>query len=87
VDIEFDARKDEANKAKHGLSLADAVELDLASAAVVPDDRNAYGETRYRAFGRIDGLGYCLVFSHRAEKVRVISFRRCHEREMARYDR
>ena len=43
--------------------------------------------TRYRAFGRIDGLGYCLVFSHRAEKVRVISFRRCHEREMARYDR
>ena len=85
MEIEFDSAKNEANIAKHGLSLTRALDLDIRS--VEKDDRHPYGETRYRAFGRIDGLGYRLVFSHRAEKVRVISFRRCHEREMARYDR
>lgn len=84
--IEFDPAKNKANIAKHGLSLADAVALDLSTAAVLVDDRNNYGETRYRAFGRIDGLGYCLAFTFRGEAVRLISFRRAHDEEMADYE-
>ena len=87
MEIEFDPAKDAANRAKHGLSLADAAEFDLASAVVERDDRNDYGEVRFRAFGRIAMQGYCLVFTFTAAAVRIISFRRAHEKEMRRYDR
>lgn len=84
--IEFDPAKDDANIAKHGLSLAEAVEFDMAGATVLADDRYDYGETRFRAFGRIDGEGYCLAFTIRQDAVRIISFRRAHEKEMRRYE-
>lgn len=87
MQIEFDPAKDALNIAKHGLSLADASAMDLASAAVVPDERADYGEARYRAFGRIEGVPYCLAFTYRADVVRVISFRRAHEEEVARHGR
>jgi uncharacterized DUF497 family protein len=86
MDIEFDPAKDAANIAKHGLSLADAVMIDLLTAAVSVDDRG-YTETRFRAFQRIDGVGYCLVFTVRETTVRPISFRRAHEKEMKRHGR
>lgn len=83
--IEFDPVKDLANQAKHGLSLADAAAFELADAVVEVDDRKDYGETRYRAFGRMEGQAYCLVFTFTNAAVRVISFRRAHEKEMRRY--
>jgi uncharacterized DUF497 family protein len=86
VHIEFDPAKDAANVAKHGLALAEAQAMDLATAAVLVDDRQDYGETRYRAFGRIDGRGYCFVFTLRPGAVRAISFRRAHDEEMQLYD-
>lgn len=86
MDIEFDPAKDAANIARHGLSLADAAAFDLTGAVIATDDRRNYGETRFRAFGRIDGEGYCLVFVVRSNNVRAISFRRAHEKEMRRYE-
>jgi len=59
--------------------------MDLAAATVVVDDRRSCGELRFRAFGRIEGRGHCLVFTLRAEAIRVISLRRAHEEEMVRY--
>lgn len=73
MDIEFDPAKDAINIAKHGLSLADAAEFDMAGAKVLVDDRAEYGEIRYRAFGRVDGKGRCLAFTLRPGAVRVIS--------------
>jgi len=84
VEIEFDAAKDAENLAKHRLSLADAHRFDMSEAVVTLDARTDYGERRFRAFARIDGLGHCLVFTRRGELIRVISFRRAHE-EMRRY--
>jgi uncharacterized DUF497 family protein len=37
--IEFDAAKDEANQAKHGVSLAAAAEIDLDGAVIFEDLR------------------------------------------------
>ncbi|WP_088311429.1 BrnT family toxin [Novosphingobium sp. B 225] len=87
MEIIFDPAKDAVNRDKHGLSLADSARLDLASAMVVVDDRKDYGELRYRAYGRIEGLVYCLVFAVSDEAVRAISFRRAHDKEMRRYER
>jgi len=47
--IEFDPAKDEANIAKHGVSLARAADLEIL--AFIEDDRTDYGEVRYRAWG------------------------------------
>ena len=44
--IEFDKTKDEANLAKHGVSLAMAKELDWDAALVWLDDRFEYDELR-----------------------------------------
>lgn len=81
--IAFDAEKDRANIAKHGISLARAVDLEIL--AFIEDDRNDYGEARYRAWGLIDGKAYCLALTDRAGSLRAISRRRAHEKEMDRH--
>jgi uncharacterized protein len=86
MDIEFDPAKDALNMAKHGLSLADAAAFELGEARVMVDDRFDYGETRFRAFGRVEGQGRCLVFTWEPGKIRVISYRRAREKEMRRYE-
>jgi uncharacterized DUF497 family protein len=87
VVLEFDADKNAINVSKHGLSLAEAERIGLLTAAVEIDDREDYGETRYRAFARVDGQGFCFVFTVRGTVVRAISLRRAHEKEMRRYER
>lgn len=81
--IEFDSAKDETNIAKHGVSLARAADLEIL--AVIEDDRNSYGEVRYRAWGLIDDKEYCLAFTGRNGTVRASSLRRAHKKEMDRY--
>lgn len=82
---DFDPAKDASNKTKHGLSLADFEGFD-DDPLVVVDDRFDYGETRYRAFGRVGANGHTIVFTVNAGAVRLISFRRAHEKEMRRYE-
>lgn len=83
--MDYDPAKDEANFEAHGLRLSDFAGFDTEP-TVVEDRRLAYGERRLRAFGRIEGKGHCLVFTVRETALRLISFRRCHEKEMRRYE-
>ena len=85
MDVEFDSFKNEANIARHGIALSDFKEFD-AEPSVFEDNRFDYGEIRYIAVGRIGGLGYSLVFTMRGKTMRLISFRRAHEKEMRRYE-
>ena len=83
--VTFDPAKDASNREKHGLALADFAGFDGAT-IVLADDRFDYGEPRFRAFGRIDGQGYSIAFTEAATGIRLISFRRAHEKEMRRYE-
>ena len=80
---DFDPAKEAINLSKHGISLARWVDLDIK--VTFADDRYDYGEIRYRAYGFIDGVAYCLTFTNRNERVRPISLRRAHTREMRRH--
>ena len=82
----FDPPKDAANRLKHGRSLAEFPGFD-SEPTVVPNNRRDYGEPRFRAYGRIDGAGWCIVYTERATGPRLISLRRAHEKEMRRYER
>lgn len=83
--VEYDPAKDAINQAKHGLSLADAAWFDFDVAVVQIDDRHDYGETRYRALARMDGVGYALAFTLAGETLRPISYRLAHDKEMKHY--
>jgi uncharacterized DUF497 family protein len=78
----FDPMKEVRNVAKHGVSLARVA--DFVEAAVMVDDRFDYGEVRYRAWGHIDSVAYCLAFTFRGGEMRPISLRRAHAKEMER---
>jgi uncharacterized protein len=84
VCVEFDPAKDATNIAKHGLSLAEFQGFD-AEPDVATDDRYDYGEIRFQARGRINGVAHCIVYTETAVGIRLISFRRAHEKEMRRY--
>ena len=78
---DFDPAKDAINLSKHGILLAlgrNGYSGDRAS-------RFDYGDPRYRAYGSIDGVAYCLVFTIRNERYRPISLRRAHSKEMRRH--
>lgn len=81
--IDFDPEKDSMNILKHGVSLARASEFEMAVA--VEDTRFDYGETRFQAYGFIEGKAYCLVFTVQPQGIRAISLRRARLREMKRY--
>lgn len=82
--FEFDPAKDAANLAKHGLSLADFTTFDAAP-IVYCDNRFDYGESRFIALGRIDGVAHAIVYARRGDRMRLISFRRAHEKEFRRH--
>src|SRR3546814_14554365 len=70
--IEVDPAKDEANIAKHGVSLRVAAGFDWDTAFEREDDRFDYGEVRFVALGLIGDRLHVLVFTEgRSEERRV----------------
>lgn len=84
--ITFDPKKDAINRKKHGISLAQAEKLDRGTAVVVVDDREDYGEVRYRALGFMEARLYSLVFTLHGEDIRAISLRKATRHEAKEYE-
>ena len=85
VKISFDATKDAANLAKHGVSLALAVQLEWSSAVTWPDTRRVYGESRQCGIGYIGLRLFFVTFVDRIEGRRIINLRKANSREVKRY--
>ena len=83
--IEFDPEKDRANQAKHGVSLALAVELDWEAALVWVDARFEYDELRMIALAPKTEILYYVAFVERGRARRIISLRRANRREVKHY--
>jgi uncharacterized protein len=87
VKIEFDAVKDLVNRDKHGVSLADAAQLDWNTVLAKRDVRRDYGEAREIGYGVWNRRLYCVVFTRRARGVfRIISLRKANTREVNAYE-
>lgn len=85
MQIEFDAAKDASNRQKHGLSLAQAAQLDWDAALVWVDERQIYGEMRMIALAPDTGILYYVAFVDRGAVRRIISLRRANRREVKHY--
>lgn len=83
--IEYDPAKDRTNRAKHGVSLGLAAEIDWESALVWIDERFDYGEMRMIALAPKTGVVYYVAFVDRGMTRRVISLRRANRREVRHY--
>ena len=83
--IEFDPAKDAANRAKHGVSLFLAGELDWEAALVWVDERFDYGESRMIALLPKTEVLYYVAFVDQGDVRRVISLRRANRREVKHY--
>ena len=87
MDFEWDSAKAAANERKHGVAFQVAVvvfsdpnwlDLDVT--------READGESRRKAVGRIGEHVFTLVYTRRDAVVRLISARRANVQELKEYD-
>jgi len=83
--ILYDPAKDAANRAKHGVSLALASEMEWDTAVVWPDIRRDYGEPRKSALALCGGRLFFVAFVERTDGRRIISLRKANNREKMHY--
>lgn len=85
MEYEFDPKKSDANKAKHGIDFHEVQNLwddpDLIEVPVKTTD-----ESRYLVIGRITGNHWSVVITYRGEKIRIISARRLRKEEVDIYE-
>jgi len=84
--IEFDSAKSEANIRERGLAFDLIAEFDFDEAWIAIDNRQDYGELRYRAIGPLGGEIVAVVFTLRKDALRVISLRHASRKERQRYN-
>ncbi len=80
------SRKNERNIVERGLSFAQAVDFDFASALYWLDTRKSYPDKRIVALGLLAGRVHSLVFVETSTGIRVIRFRKANSREVNRYE-
>lgn len=88
MDIEYDSRKAASNLKKHGVSFDDATTVLLDPMALVREDDDAQGETRFVAVGMSSTGGLITVcYTLRDdETIRLISARRATTNERRQYE-
>ena len=85
MEFEFDPKKSDTNKQKHGIDFHEARVLwddpDLIEIPVQTID-----EPRYLVIGTIQGRHWSGVITYRSDKVRIISVRRSRKEEVEIYE-
>lgn len=70
--FEWDAAKDNANRAKHGVSFGEAQRAFFDPARVIAEDISHSGkEKRYFCFGEVDGGVMTVRFTWREGRIRI----------------
>jgi uncharacterized protein len=83
VDFEFDRRKSESNKAKHGIDFIEAQTL-WRSKHVLLGAKDAL-EKRYMVIGTIGREYWSAIISYRGARIRIISVRKSTAAEIKMY--
>jgi len=85
MEFEFDPRKSESNKRKHGIDFVEGQALwDDPEHLVLP--ARTVGEQRCMLIGKIRGRRWSAVFTIRGEKTRMDSVRRARMEEVEAYE-
>jgi uncharacterized protein len=85
--FEWDAAKNAANMAKHGIDFDDTVRIFDGPVLEKVDQRRNYGEERIATVGMANGLELFVVYTVRKGNRRIISARRANKHEREAYRR
>ena len=85
MDFEYDPRKSELNKIKHGIDFDEAASLwkDLRAISSLLDSS---GENRYLLVGKMVNKYWSVIYTHRNDRIRIISARPSRAKEIEDYD-
>ena len=87
MEFEWDEAKSEACFMERGFDFAYAIRAFIDPDRVVrADTRWNYGEDCYQLLGGIEGRIFILVYTLRAETIRIISARKANRREVQNYE-
>ncbi|MGD8763887.1 MAG: BrnT family toxin [Desulfobacteraceae bacterium] len=85
MEFEFDIGKSNQNREKHGIDFMEAQLLwEDPDRIVIP--ARTVDEPRYLLIGKISEKHWSAVFTHRHEKIRIISVRRARREEVDIYE-
>ena len=85
MEFDFDPRKSDANKTKHGIDFVAAQALwDDPERIEIP--ARTEDEPRYLVIGRIGERHWSGIVAHRGERVRIISVRPARKEEIEIYE-
>jgi uncharacterized DUF497 family protein len=85
LEFEFDPKKSEANKRKHGIDFIEIQRLwddpDFVKIPAKTED-----EERYLIIGKIEEKAWSAIITYREIKIRIISARRSRDKEVTIYE-
>ncbi len=85
MEFEFDKRKSQINKKKHGIDFIEAQTLwEDTDRIEIP--AKTIDEERHLLIGRISDTCWSVILTYRGEKVRIISVRRSRKEEVEIYE-
>jgi len=85
MEFEFDTRKSQLNKKKHGIDFIEAQALwDDPDRIEIP--AKTTDEERFLIVGRISDKCWSTIITYRHEKIRIISTRRSRKEEIELYE-
>lgn len=85
MEFEWDDNKNESNYEKHHVRFDDAMFIFEGPLLEREDIRTYDGETRFVAFGYVDGRLLAVVYTWRGNICRIISARKANKREQRAY--
>lgn len=87
MQFEWDIEKEKYNQITHQTSFTLAAEVfDDDHRLIFEDTRFHYGEQRFVTFGYIAKRLFCVVYTVREERIRIISARKANKKEVKHYD-
>lgn len=81
MELTFDPAKRLRTLTERGLDFADAARLFAGLTLTRPDERFEYPEPRFQTYGLLDERLVTVVWSETENGRRIISMRKCNERE------
>jgi uncharacterized DUF497 family protein len=85
MDFEYDPAKSASNKVKHGIDF-DEASLIWKDARVKSSLLDSRIETRYLLVGKLDEKLWSVIYTHRNERIRIISARPSRSGEIDGYE-
>lgn len=81
MEVTFDPAKRQVTMEQRGLDFADAAQIFEGPQLTLEDDRFDYPEPRFQTYGLMNDRLVMLVWTPASHGIRVISMRKCNERE------